>query len=164
METRTEQAHSSASPRPSQRAFGEQERSIDRKNRLIIPPDYRPSAGTNELILIRRPGEYLVALTPEQYDKVHAISLEKIPDLAERRNFTTLMSHAARKVQIDKQARVTLTPQEVEHVGATDNRSVVIKTGSELSLFEVWGAKQHRDSVAALMGDQGKAMLSKIGI
>ncbi|MCX7825695.1 MAG: hypothetical protein N2689_09070, partial [Verrucomicrobiae bacterium] len=126
--------------------------------------DYRPPGGGTDLILIRRPGGYLVALTPDQYDHLHAISLEKIQDLAERRNFTSLMSHAARKVQIDKQARITLTPQEVEHAGATASRSVVIKTGSELSLFEVWEAKQHRESVAALMGDQGKAMLSKIGI
>ena len=164
METKSDQAHYSASPRPSQRAFGEPERCIDKKNRLIIPTDFRPPAGTNDLILIRRPGDYLVALTLDQYDRLHIISLEKIQDLAERRNFTSLMSHAARRVQIDKQARVTLTPQEVEHIGAADNRLVVIKMGSELSLFEVSGAKQHRESVANLMGDQGKAMMSKIGI
>ena len=163
METRSDQAHNSANPRPSQRAFGEQERSIDKKNRLIIPTDYRPSAGANDLILIRRPGEYLVALTLDQYDNLHSISLEKIQDLAERRNFTSFMSHAARRVQIDKQARITLTPQEMEHLRATD-RLVVIKMGSELSLFEVWSAKRHKESVDILMRDQGEQIVSKIGI
>ncbi|MFA6560826.1 MAG: hypothetical protein WCV00_02835 [Verrucomicrobiia bacterium] len=136
---------------------------MDGKNRFIVPTDYRPPAGATELIIVRHPNEYLVALTGDQYDEVHRISLEKIQDLAERRDFTSLMSHIVRKVPIDRQFRITLTPQEIEHMGGSD-RSIVVKTGSELSLFEVWSAKRHQESISALMREKGKQMVSKIGI
>ena len=141
--------------RPASRLLGLMECSIDQNNRLTIPLNLRPPGGVNELIIILDPNNHLVALTRDPFSKTQELAFAKISDLTEQRHFSMPINHIARTVPMDKQGRITLTPQEIEHLGATD-RLVVFTMGNEHSLFEVWCQQFYRES--------GSAIMSKIGI
>lgn len=124
-------------------------RSIDEKNRLTIPSQWRRGEAEEFLILPEPHGEYLLVMSPEAFAKMTA-EVEKNPTISapERRVFLRQIHARAQHGSADKQGRIVLPEDVCKQLGLKGE--VALVGGS--SRFEVWNSQKwkraHEDETA----------------
>ena len=123
----------SSSSRP--RYTGHFRHSLDDKNRLTIPSGWRVAhSEEDEFVALPHPDGYIAVLPPSEVDRLYDKAAEKnLSDSEAQDVLTQLFSHAL-TVRFDKQGRIALTPELLEHASITKD---AVLAGS-LSKFGIW--------------------------
>jgi MraZ protein len=124
---------------------------VDKKNRLAIPARWRAAAsGSNEFCILRDKKNHLLVLPQTVVDKMLntadgiSISEEK------RRDALRMMAADGHSTPCDKQGRIVLTRELLEHAGIS-NEAVLV---GEWNKFGIWSpsgyAEFERDSKTSI--------------
>ncbi len=118
---------------------------LDQKNRVFIPADYRNVLG-NEFVVCTPPGsnDCVIIYTLEEWDRyfenLRAVCTGKERAFAER-----LASSTKRRVSADKQGRITLTADNCKRAHL-EKEVMIMGVGNRIELWnsEVWLAAQEK--------------------
>lgn len=127
---------------------GQFEYSLDAKNRLNIPPKFRP-AFSGGLVLAKWLEPCVSIWTPDGFDAVTETYLAGHSPLSSgRRKLTRFFTHNSFDAELDAAGRVTLGAPLIDHAGL--GREVIV-AGSHDHL-EVWDRRrwqEHQDELGA---------------
>jgi MraZ protein len=112
---------------------------LDDKNRLTIPSGWRVAhTEDDEFVALPHPDGYIAVLPPAEVDRLYDKAAEKnLSDSEAQDVLTQLFAHAL-TVRFDKQGRVGLTPELLEHAGIAKD---AVLAGS-LSKFGIWSPER----------------------
>lgn len=103
---------------------GQYDYSLDAKNRLNIPPKFRP-AFSGGLVLSKGLEPCITIWTPEAFDVLtDAYTAGLSPLSSDRRKLTRYLMHNSFDSELDSAGRVTLNPRLIAHSGI--DREVVV--------------------------------------
>ena len=113
---------------------GQFDYSLDAKNRLNVPPKFRP-AFSGGLVLAKWFEPCIALWTPGGFDALLEGYFGEMPRTgSQRRKLTRYFAHNAWDAELDASGRVTLNPKLIEHAGI--DRAVIV-AGNE-DHIEVW--------------------------
>lgn len=113
--------------------MGEYNHSIDEKNRLIIPSKFRNQLG-EQFVITRWLEKSLYGFTKDQWEQFEA-KLANLPvGASDARAFGRLVMSGAFEAEFDKQGRILIPNNLLEHA-QIKKETVVIGSGSG---FEIW--------------------------
>ena len=123
--------------------------SLDAKNRLNIPPKFRP-AFADGVVLAQWIDPCVTIWTPEGFETFTAQLLPDANPLSpERRRVEGYFAHNSFDVTLDAAGRVTLNQDLIDYAGLGKD---VIVAGT-LNHLQVWDAKRWRDQQSELAGE-----------
>jgi MraZ protein len=112
---------------------------LDDKSRLTIPSGWRVAhTEEDEFVALPHPDGYIAVLPPAEVDRLYDKAAEKnLSDSEAQDVLTQLFSHAL-TVRFDKQGRIGLTPELLEHAGIAKD---AVLAGS-LVKFAIWSPER----------------------
>ncbi|MCH5191483.1 MAG: division/cell wall cluster transcriptional repressor MraZ [Oscillospiraceae bacterium] len=113
---------------------------LDAKNRLFIPAKYRELLG-EEFIIFKGPEKCLYVYDKETFEKISQQFINTPNRMIQRSFFSQAVD-----VSPDKQGRVTLSADQVEHAGLTKD-AVIAGTGQRI---EIWAAESFQESTITI--------------
>ena len=113
---------------------------LDAKNRLFIPAKYRELLG-EEFIIFKGPEKCLYVYDKETFEKISQQFIDTPNRMIQRSFFSQAVD-----VSPDKQGRVTLSADQVEHAGLTRD-AVIAGTGQRI---EIWAAENFAESTITI--------------
>ena len=113
---------------------------LDAKNRIFIPAKYRELLG-EEFIIFKGPEKCLYVYDKETFEKVSQQFINTPNRMIQRSFFSQAVD-----VSPDKQGRVTLSADQVEHAGLTKD-AVIAGTGQRI---EIWAAESFQESTITI--------------
>lgn len=113
---------------------------LDAKNRLFIPAKYRELLG-EEFIIFKGPEKCLYVYDKETFEKISQQFIDTPNRMIQRSFFSQAVD-----VSSDKQGRVTLSADQVEHAGLTRD-AVIAGTGQRI---EIWAAENFAESTITI--------------
>lgn len=113
---------------------------LDAKNRLFIPAKYRELLG-EEFIIFKGPEKCLYVYDKETFEKISQQFINTPNRMIQRSFFSQAVD-----VSPDKQGRVTLSADQVEHAGLTKD-AVIAGTGQRI---EIWAAESFAESTITI--------------
>ncbi|MDQ8204401.1 hypothetical protein [Pelagicoccus sp. SDUM812003] len=135
---------------------GKHQRNLDSKNRLTIPSKWRFDGDTEDVFLaLPDPSGSILVLPPKQVDKLfEEIESQRISDEDAQLLQDKLFSQAY-SFGCDKQGRMNLTEELLEHSGITKEAIVV----GRMTTFRIWSPerwqgidpKSNNDDIGKLM-------------
>lgn len=137
---------------------GQFDYSLDAKNRLNIPPKFRP-AFSGGLVLAKGIEPCVTIWTPEAFDGFTETYLaDTSPMSSDRRRLTRFFMHNSFDAELDASGRVTLNPALLEHAGI--EREVMV-AGSD-DHVEVWD-RGRWSSDQKQLGEEVFEMAERVG-
>ncbi len=120
--------------------FGSYQHNMDSKNRVAIPAKFRQSIGDEELVVTESFEGCLMVMTQSDWQRLAARKLENLDyfDSMNDRGVERMMVGVMEICSLDKQGRISLTPQLVRLAGL---RKEVILMGVR-DKFEIWDRKR----------------------
>ena len=135
---------------------GKHQRNLDSKNRLTIPSKWRFDGDTEDVYLaLPDPSGSILVLPPKQVEKLfEQIEEQKLSDEDAQELQDKLFSQAV-SFGCDKQGRVNLTEELLEHSGITKEAIVI----GRMTTFRIWAPerwanidpKSNKDDLGKLM-------------
>ncbi len=113
---------------------------LDAKNRIFIPAKYRELLG-DEFVIFKGPEKCLYVYDKETFEEVSQQFINHPNRKIQRTFFSQVVD-----VVPDKQGRVTLSPDQVEHAGLVKD-AVVAGTGRRI---EIWAAENFDDATVPM--------------
>ena len=113
---------------------------LDAKNRLFIPAKYRELLG-EEFIIFKGPEKCLYVYDKETFEKISQQFINTPNRMIQRSFFSQAVD-----VSPDKQGRVTLSADQVEHAGLAKD-AVIAGTGQRI---EIWAAESFTESTITI--------------
>lgn len=118
---------------------GQFSRTVDEKNRLTIPADWRFSEGGVLYVRVHKSGSHATVLLPSELKKtVDELNGRRDKTLAERQVMIRMVSSSAHRCAVDKQGRMVLPPEVCDKAGL---RGEVTLLGGYES-FEIWNPER----------------------
>lgn len=114
--------------------------SIDAKNRLFIPAKFREALG-DEFVIFKGPDKCLYIYDKERFDEVSQQFLNHPNRLAQRSFFSS-----AAEATPDKQGRVTLTAEQLDHANI-GKEAVVVGAGKRI---EIWNPDDFKSATVPM--------------
>ncbi|MCR4593727.1 MAG: division/cell wall cluster transcriptional repressor MraZ [Clostridiales bacterium] len=123
--------------------FKEFHNKLDAKNRVFIPARYRDqlSEGNEEFIIFKGPEKCLYVYDRETFEMISEQFKNSKDRVAQRSFFSQAVD-----VQPDKQGRVTLSVDQLEHAGI-DKELVIVGAGQR---FEIWAAEEYDGAIVPM--------------
>ncbi|MDR1789726.1 MAG: mraZ [Opitutaceae bacterium] len=135
--------------------------SLDEKNRLTIPSEWRWAHGEEEAFLATpHPDGYVAVLPPDEVEKLRAkISAMALTD-REAQDVAARFFSGTSAVWFDKQGRILLTPELLAHAGIRSD-AVLVGSGNMFKIYSPsrWAKVERRTAGEGL----GEAM-RRLGI
>ena len=135
---------------------GKHQRNLDSKNRLTIPSKWRFDGDTEEVYLaLPDPSGAILVLPPKQVEKLYAeIEEQRLSDEDAQELQDKLFSQAV-SFGCDKQGRINLTEELLEHSGITKEAIMI----GRMTTFRIWAPerwatidpKSNQDDIGKLM-------------
>ncbi|MDP9420716.1 MAG: division/cell wall cluster transcriptional repressor MraZ [Actinomycetota bacterium] len=130
--------------------YGEYERSLDDKGRVILPAEFRNLLGDNGFITKVLDG-CLAIYTTEEFDKVAATMQENARRGGQtERHVARSFAAGSRPIAPDRQGRIAVPPNLQEFAGLT--RDVMVN--GSINRIEIWDATRWR-----AVNQEGERML-----
>jgi MraZ protein len=128
--------------------MGEYQHSIDEKGRMIVPAKFRDALGAN--FVITRGLDQCLFIYPETEWSVLEQKLKSLPLMkSDARAFTRFFFSGATECELDKQGRVNIPNNLVEHAKLAKD-CVVLGVSNRVEIWskEIWGTyfKQSEES------------------
>jgi MraZ protein len=118
---------------------GEFRHSIDEKNRITIPSDWRRSEGQDFIILPEPNEQYLLVMSPEEFTKTTArVEAETTISARDRRIFSRQLHSRAKHGASDRQGRLVLPEDFCKELGL---KGEILLVGGE-GRFEIWNLQE----------------------
>lgn len=137
---------------------GQHDYSLDAKNRLNIPPKFRP-AFSGGLVLAKGIEPCVTIWTPEAFDRLTDTYLAGLSPLSpDRRKLTRYLMHNSFDSELDSAGRVTVNPKLIEHAGL--EREVVVAGNDDH--VEVWDRDRWQSDQDEL-GSEILGMAERVG-
>ncbi len=113
--------------------------SLDDKNRLTIPSDWRYAHTEDDsFIALPHPDGYIAILPPSEVDRLYEKTALKNLSDSEAQDVLTQLFAYAQTLRFDKQGRFSLDPELLTHAGVTKD---AVLAGS-LSKFAIWSPER----------------------
>lgn len=122
---------------------GQYKYTLDAKNRLFIPAKYRDKLG-EEFVLFKGPEKCLYAYDTETFEEVSVQFMEGYNRTVQRSFFSQVAD-----VTYDKQGRVTLSADQVEHAELVKD-IMIIGAGDRIEIWSLENFEKATLSVAEL--------------
>lgn len=113
---------------------------LDAKNRLFIPAKFRELLG-EEFVVFKGPEKCLYVYDKETFEKVSQQFVNH-PNRKVQRSFFSQVSDAS----LDKQGRVTLTADQLEHANLVKD-AAIIGAGQRI---EIWAAEEFEEATISM--------------
>jgi MraZ protein len=118
---------------------GEFRHSIDEKNRITIPADWRQSEGQDFIILPEPNQQYLLVMSPEEFTKTNArVEAETTISARDRRIFSRQLHSRAKHGSSDRQGRLVLPEDFCKELGL---KGEILLVGGD-GRFEIWNLQK----------------------
>lgn len=112
------------------------ERSVDVKNRVTIPAEWKVEEGGALFVVPQSKRKFLIGMSPEEFNSVEEQIGQTSLSRAEQRKMIRHFYSSARMVTTDKQGRILLPDEHCKAVGL-GNAAVLLGGGKR---FEIWSA------------------------
>ena len=113
--------------------------SLDEKNRLTIPSGWRVAhTDQDDFVALPHPDGYIAVLPPAEVDRLYEKSAAKNLSDSEAQDVLTRLFAYAQTLRFDKQGRINLTPELLQHAGVTKE---AVLAGS-LAKFAIWSPER----------------------
>ncbi len=134
---------------------------VDEKNRLTVPAAWRNgTAEADQYLATPHPDGYIAVLPPAELDKLHEkVAARALTDREAQDAFARFFA-ASLTFNFDKQGRLALTPELLQHAGIT-KEVVLVGLGNKFALYspEGWAKVFQRTA-----GDTPGDLMRRIGI
>lgn len=131
------------------------ERTIDPKNRIVMPPKLRDALGAKEFVIFTDPTENFIRLYRiEQWEEM-TDKLLYADDGVDRTVLQRALYRYSENCELDSQSRFVLPPQFVERAGIVRD-IVIIGLGKRI---EIWAKDRYEETVVKDDATLGKITL-----
>jgi len=135
--------------------------SLDDKNRLTIPSDWRHAHTEDDaFVALPHPDGYIAILPPSEVDRLYEKTAAKNLSDSEAQDVLTQLFAFAQTLRFDKQGRFGLDPELLAHAGVTKE---AVLAGS-LSKFAIWSPERWAAKGAQMDAPTYRDLMRRAGI